>query len=589
MASEQVVLITGASRGFGASAARMIAARGNTVVAAMRSPDRDGPAVAAEVPGRIHPIRLDVTVSAEIEAAVRDTLARFGHVDALINNAGYGLYGPIEDVTEAELWRQIDTNVLGQWRMMKAVLPHMRARRKGKIANVSSLAGRVAGPLIGHYAATKHGVEAMSEAARFELRSTGVQVTIVEPGMFASDWQTNSLDVCEALREGRSPYAGAREALQAFQAAGQTRPGPGSVGAAMADIVELEQHLPLRWPVGNDAVEMIAARMKLTDNVWRHLVRTGGFGSFRRWMFAHTPPPSEGDTSPWRANSVVLITGASRGFGEAASRELARRGHTVIATMRNPGRDAAAVVAGFEDRIHPVQLDVTDSAGVEAVVADAIARFGRIDAVINNAGYGLYGPFEDFSEAEVRREFDTNFVGQWRLIKAVLPHMRERRRGKLVNVSSLSGIVPSPMMAFYAASKHMVEAMTEALADETERWGIQAVAVEPGMYRSDWQTTNLDVCEAVREGRSDYAKGVARALREFRERAITRPGSDAVAQGLADIVDLEQRLPVRWPIGDDCVRFTALRRELSDDAWERMMLAGGWGFAPDEVATNSRV
>jgi NAD(P)-dependent dehydrogenase (short-subunit alcohol dehydrogenase family) len=585
MATDQVVLITGASRGFGAAAARAIAARGNTVVATMRNPGRDAPAVVQGFEERIVPMALDVTDPVQVAEAVHGTLARFGRIDVLVNNAGYGLYGPVEDVSESELWRQIDTNLLGQWRMMKAVLPSMRARQSGKIVNVSSLAGRIAGPYIGMYAAVKHGVEAMSESARFELRNAGVQVTILEPGMFASDWQTSSLDVCETVRTGASPYAVARESLETFQRQGATRPGPGSVAAALADIVELEQPLPMRWPVGNDAVHMIPIRLATSDELWAHLLRTGAFGSWRSWMYRGLggPPPDPGS---WAGENVVLITGASRGFGEAAARECARRGNLVVATMRNPGRDAAAVCAGYEDRIFPLPLDVTDSAAANEAVAWTLARFGRLDVVINNAGYGLYGPVEDLSESEVRRQVDTNFVGQWRLIKAALPHMRERRRGKIVNVSSLSGIVASPLMGFYAGSKHMIEAMTEGLRDEVEPWGVQVSVLEPGMYRSDWQTTNLDVCETVREGRSPYQAGVDRMLREFRARAITRPGSEAVANAMADIVQLEQRLPLRWPIGDDAVRMAASRRATADDRWEAELLAAGWTFTREELDTS---
>jgi NAD(P)-dependent dehydrogenase (short-subunit alcohol dehydrogenase family) len=581
MASDQIVLITGASRGFGAAAARAIARRGNTVIAAMRNP-ADGPATVAGLEDRIHAVELDVTRPEQVERVVEQAMQRFGRIDVLVNNAGYGLYGPIEEVTEDELWRQIDTNLFGQWRMMKAVIPHMRVRQQGKIANVSSLAGRVAGPLIGHYAAVKHGVEAMSEGARFELLNAGVQVTIMEPGMFRSDWQTESLDVCEAVREGRSAYPGVGEALAAFREAGASRPGPGSVAEGIADMVELEQPLPMRWPIGNDAIEMIPARLRLPDAVWTHLVRTGAFGSFRGWMYAHTPQV-EGEIGRWGGENVVLITGASRGFGEAAARELAARGNIVVATMRNPGRDAANVIRGFEDRIHPVELDVMDSAGVASAVAWSLQRFGRLDAVINNAGYGLYGPVEDLNEAEVRRQIDTNFVGQWRLVRAAMPHMRERRRGKFLNVSSLSGAVASAVTSFYAASKHMVEAMTEALAEETRQWGIQATSIEPGMYRSDWQTTNLDVCETVREGRSPYQKGLDRLLSNFRARAITRPSSDSVAQGMADIVQLEQALPLRWPIGEDCVRMTQARRLTDDDTWERERLESGWGFTREDL------
>jgi NAD(P)-dependent dehydrogenase (short-subunit alcohol dehydrogenase family) len=279
----------------------------------------------------------------------------------------------------------------------------------------------------------------------------------------------------------------------------------------------------------------------------------------------------------------VFITGASRGFGEYAAREIAARGGTVVATMRNPERDAPGVMAGFEDAIHPVTLDVTDGPAVERAVQEAIARFGRIDAVINNAGYGLYGPFEDLSEEEVRREFDTNLFGQWRVAKAVLPHMRERRRGKIINVSSLSGQVASPMMAFYAASKHAIEAMSEALAGELLPWNVQVCIMQPGMYRSDWQTTNLDVCAAYREGRSAYSAGIDRQLQSFRALAITRPGSDAVAAAMADAVELQQPLPLRWPIGNDCVQLIQRRKSTPDDQWERELRAAGWGFTREEM------
>ncbi|MYH67471.1 MAG: SDR family NAD(P)-dependent oxidoreductase, partial [Dehalococcoidia bacterium] len=164
----QVVLITGASRGFGGEAARRIASRGNTVIATMRNPERDGPAIVAGLEDRILATRLDVTDPAGVDAVVGETLARHGRIDVLINNAGYGLYGPIEEVSEEQVWRQIDTNVLGQWRLAKAVLPSMRARGSGKIVNVSSLAGRVPGAWLGMYAAVKHAVEGISEALRFE-------------------------------------------------------------------------------------------------------------------------------------------------------------------------------------------------------------------------------------------------------------------------------------------------------------------------------------------------------------------------------------------------------------------------------------
>ncbi|OAI43313.1 hypothetical protein AYO38_10845, partial [bacterium SCGC AG-212-C10] len=577
----------GASRGFGAAAARLIASRGNIVVATMCNPDRDAAAVTAGFEERIHPFALDVTDRDGIHATVAAVLERFGHIDALINNAGYGLYGPIEDASEEEAWRELNTNVLGQWRVAQAILPHFRARCRGKVVNVSSTAGRMAGPMTGMYAASKHCVEAMSESLRFELVNTGVQVCIVEPGMFASDWQTTNLDVCAAVREGTSVYKDVvAQQLESFRELAKTRPGSASVAAAMADIVELKQRLPLRWPVGNDATHMLPLRAMVTDEVWDYLRRSGALGYWRAPIDnAHAQPPA--NAWSYGTGQVVLMTGASRGFGEAAAREIASRGNTVIATMRNPDRDAAKVVEGFEDSIHPVALDVTDAPQAAAVVADVIARYGRIDALINNAGYGLYGPFEDLSEAEVHRQLNTNFLGQWRMMKAVLPQMRVQGHGKIVNVSSLSGQVPSPLMAFYAGSKHAVEAMSEAAADEVRRWGIQVTIMEPGMYRSDWQTTNLDVCERFRSGQSPYQRAMEKSLEGFRRLAITRPGSDAVAAAMADAVQLQQPLPLRWPIGNDCVSLLRQRRALTDEQWEQQMLAAGWGFARDDVESGS--
>ena len=206
---------------------------------------------------------------------------------------------------------------------------------------------------------------------------------------------------------------------------------------------------------------------------------------------------------------------------------------------------------------------------------------------MNNAGYGLWGPIEALSEEELRRQFDTNFVGQWRMVHAVAPHLRAQRWGKIVNVSSLSGRVPSPMLAPYAASKHAVEALTEGLREELVAWGVTATALEPGMYASDWQTAGLDVCEDVRTGRSPYTTAARRALDGFRRIAATRPGSDAVAAAIADIVQLQQPPPLRWPVGEDCVRMLRDRARLTDEEWERTMRAQGWGLAADDLADAS--
>lgn len=271
---------------------------------------------------------------------------------------------------------------------------------------------------------------------------------------------------------------------------------------------------------------------------------------------------------------VVLITGASRGFGEVAARELARRGHRVVASMRSPERDGDRVRAGYEELIETVRLDVTESDQVVAAVEGIVARHGRIDAVVNNAGYGLYGAVEDLTEEELFRQFNTNFMGEWRVCKAVVPHMRAAGGGTIVNVSSLGAKLVAPLTGMYSATKAAIEAMTEALRYEVDRFGIKVTMLEPGMYRSDWATTSLAVCEALSEGRSPYQKSAEKALEAFRVMAETRPGPEAVGIVMADMVELQQTPPVRLPIGDDAYKLAIARTLSSDDAWEKSVKTG---------------
>ena len=275
MTTPQVVLITGGSRGFGAVAARELAERGHLVVATMREPERDGAAVVADYEPQIAAVRCDVQEQASIDAAVAFTLNRHGRIDALVNNAGQSMIGAIEELTEEEINTVLDVNVLGCLRMIRAVLPHMRAQRRGRIVNISSQAGRMGGPIVGGYCASKFALEGLSEALRFEVGPLGIQVVIVQPGIVQTDHLSSNMVISQALREGQSVYQVPGDAVvAALQVAGRRRQGPRTVACAIADLVEIEEPLPLRVQVGDDTVRNLTQRAAMTDDEWEANLRT---------------------------------------------------------------------------------------------------------------------------------------------------------------------------------------------------------------------------------------------------------------------------------------------------------------------------
>lgn len=199
----KTVLITGASTGIGKVTAEFFAAKGWNVAATMRDPS--AAAFSGEGIERIKAFRLDVTDEATISQAVADTIASFGTIDVLVNNAGYGLIGIFEAMSREQIRRQIDTNIVGVMNVTRAVLPQMRSQRSGYIVTVASVAGRISLPLYTLYCATKWAVEGFMEALNYELHPFGIRVRIIEPGPIASDFLTRSLDVADG--PARAEYA----------------------------------------------------------------------------------------------------------------------------------------------------------------------------------------------------------------------------------------------------------------------------------------------------------------------------------------------------------------------------------------------
>jgi NADP-dependent 3-hydroxy acid dehydrogenase YdfG len=182
---------------------------------------------------------------------------------------------------------------------------------------------------------------------------------------------------------------------------------------------------------------------------------------------------------------VWFITGASTGFGRLLAEEVLKGGGKVVATARKLDK-VADLAAKYPATTIALALDVTDPAQVDSAVAQAIAKFGKVDVVVNNAGYGVAGAIEEVSEAEFMPMFETNVFGLLRVTRAFLPHLRKQRSGHILNLSSIGGVVASPGIGFYNATKFSVEGISEALAAELAPLGIHVTIIEPGPFRTDF-------------------------------------------------------------------------------------------------------
>jgi len=204
---------------------------------------------------------------------------------------------------------------------------------------------------------------------------------------------------------------------------------------------------------------------------------------------------------------VALITGASSGIGLATANLFADRGWRVVATMRRPS-DGGALLEHPQVTVLP--LDVTDPVSVQAAVAATLDRFGRIDAVVNNAGYGLFGPFETATDEQIRRQFATNVDGVFAVTRAVLPTMRRQRSGTIINVASLGGLVTFPFFSLYHATKFAVVGFTESLSFELAPLGIRAKCIAPGGVATDFAGRSL--ARTFAEGEDAYGDSLSKVM-----------------------------------------------------------------------------
>jgi len=269
--------ITGASRGFGALFVKESLDRGDNVVAAARNPQ-----VLAEKFGtrsNLLAIKLDVTSEEQAREAMRQTVERFGRIDVLINNAGFGVLGAIEEISGAEVEAVYRTNVFGLLSVTRAALPQLRRQRSGHIINISAIAGYQSWPGWAAYASTKFAVEGISEGLAVEVKPLGIKVTIVEPGFFRTDFlDSQSLSICPTVIEDYAETTGAMR--QAAISSNHKQPGdPARMAKALLKIVD-DPNPPLRMPFGSDTVATIEAKNAFVAeelNNWRALAVSTDF------------------------------------------------------------------------------------------------------------------------------------------------------------------------------------------------------------------------------------------------------------------------------------------------------------------------
>ncbi|MGH8866965.1 MAG: oxidoreductase [Actinomycetes bacterium] len=265
---------------------------------------------------------------------------------------------------------------------------------------------------------------------------------------------------------------------------------------------------------------------------------------------------------------VWFVTGASSGLGRAlAQRVLAHGADRLVATAREPAtlRD---IEHAYPGQCRVVTLDVTDAETARVAVDQAVDAFGRLDVVVNNAGYGAFGAVEELTEQALRRQFEVNVFGLLHVTRAALPHLRRQRAGHLVQMSSLNGVVGQTGAGAYAGTKFAVEGISESLAEELAPMGIRVTIVEPGPFRTGFAGASAHVADPI----DDYADSVGRAREFLRQLDGSQPGDpDRAAEAVIAAVEAKSP-PLRLALGRDAhaaIRDKLTRQLRELDSWER--------------------
>jgi NAD(P)-dependent dehydrogenase (short-subunit alcohol dehydrogenase family) len=278
-------------------------------------------------------------------------------------------------------------------------------------------------------------------------------------------------------------------------------------------------------------------------------------------------------------SKVWLVTGSSRGLGRQLAEAVLASGHRLVATARKP-EQLTDLKERYGYQVHTVALDVTDSAAARSAVQSAVEAFGRLDVVVNNAGYGNIAPIEDLTDEDLRAQMDTNFYGVVNVTRAAIPLLRGQRSGHIIQVSSIGGRLGAAGLSAYQSAKWAVEGFSEVLSKEVGPLGIKVTIVEPGGFRTDWAGSSMQIADI----REEYKATVGNHAIHARQSSGKQQGDPAkAAQVILQVAELPEP-PLRLLLGSDAVYLAAIiasARSAEDEKWKSLSLSTDFDGTPD--------
>lgn len=270
------------------------------------------------------------------------------------------------------------------------------------------------------------------------------------------------------------------------------------------------------------------------------------------------------------SQKTVLITGASSGMGKRTAFHLAGKNYKVFAGVRTlEDKEILQTEASHQGvSLNIVYLDVQSSISINKAVQEVIDQASKIDVLVNNAGFGVVATVEEGTDEEMLKQFDVNVFGVFRMCRAVLPSMRKHSGGVIINVSSFLGRMGFPLLTYYNASKYAVEALTDSLRYEVNRFGIRVHSVMPGLFGTNFVKKGLLVNQATLSKDSPYAELVARIVPLVAEKINQGPDPIPVAEAIAQIIE-DEHAPIRVPVGTEAINFLPMIKQMNDEDFEK--------------------